>query len=394
MIVLTLLALTTLTLYFIIGIDIYFYFREIYSRIGIGRWHSRTVWEEKINTINRKWLLDPPIVKLTDQNRHIAIDKLNGRYKSNVIQSWQEAGILLGQASTQQSSQNIQQYLTLKIDPHSKTWKAPIEQVDQALLAYAISYHLEYPEEYKNLFDDTLNFILKLMGNDGTIMYRSFLPDVRFVDTLGFICPFLVYYGKTFNEPQYIDLAIKQLRTYQQEASLESSNLVSHAYDIQTKVPLGIYGWGRGMGWYILGLLGMYKELPDNRFDDITFIKGVIIKTSETLLPFQNKNGGFNSMIPLASSRYDSSITCLAGKLFLAAFQVSENRKFLEASEKCINRLMGVTRKTGAIDYCQGDTKGIGIYSNTFDVMPFTQGLTVQLVQDYKFIRQCSESLV
>jgi len=42
---------------------------------------------------------------------------------------------------------------------------------------------------------------------------------------------------------------------------------------------------------------------------------------------------------------------------------------------------MKVTRRNGAIDFSQGDTKGIGIYASTFDVMPFTQGLAIRLAQ-------------
>lgn len=37
---------------------------------------------------------------------------------------------------------------------------------------------------------------------------------------------------------------------------------------------------------------------------------------------------------------------------------------------------MASTQRNGAIDYSQGDTKGIGMYSTVFSIMPFIQGLT------------------
>ena len=40
---------------------------------------------------------------------------------------------------------------------------------------------------------------------------------------------------------------------------------------------------------------------------------------------------------------------------------------------------MKATRRNGAVDYCQGDTYGIGYYSQIFSVMPFVQGLTLML---------------
>ena len=37
--------------------------------------------------------------------------------------------------------------------------------------------------------------------------------------------------------------------------------------------PLGVYGWGRGAGWYTLGLIATYKELPDG--EDKQWLKAV-----------------------------------------------------------------------------------------------------------------------
>lgn len=49
-----------------------------------------------------------------------------------------------------------------------------------------------------------------------------------------------------------------------------------------------------------------------------------------------------------------------------------------EAADRCLDKLRSVTRITGAIDWCQGDTKGIGIFAQTYDIMPFAQGLTLR----------------
>ena len=104
-------------------------------------------------------------------------------------------------------------------------------------------------------------------GNDGTVYYRSTIPSIRFVDTIGFICPFLTLYGSRFNKPEYIDLAVFQIKDYVENAFLTTPFIPAHAFNYKTKVPLGIYGWGRGLGWFILGIVDMYNELPDNHKD-------------------------------------------------------------------------------------------------------------------------------
>ena len=39
---------------------------------------------------------------------------------------------------------------------------------------------------------------------------------------------------------------------------------------------------------------------------------------------------------------------------------------------------MKATMRDGAIDCCQGDTHGIGSFSQTFDIMPFAQGMALR----------------
>ena len=40
--------------------------------------------------------------------------------------------------------------------------------------------------------------------------------------------------------------------------------------------------------------------------------------------------------------------------------------------------LQSVTRRDGTVDFSQGDTKGIGVYSMNFDRLPFTQGFVLR----------------
>jgi len=134
------------------------------------------------------------------------------------------------------------------------------------------------------------------------------------------------------------------------------------------------------LGWFILGIVDMYNELDKNHKEK-TYLKTIIIKTANDTLKFQKEDGGFNAMIAVDGSRHDSSITVLAGWLFFNTYLITKDDKHLKASKKCIESLMKVTRRNGAIDFSQGDTKGIGIYASTFDVMPFTQGLAIRLAQ-------------
>lgn len=102
------------------------------------------------------------------------------------------------------------------------------------------------------------------IGEDGTIEYRKFMKGYRYVDTIGFICPFLVTYGIRYNKSECIDLAVKQIKEYETYGMLNLSHIPCHAYRLEDKVPLGLYGWGRGLGWFAIGLIDTWNELPEN----------------------------------------------------------------------------------------------------------------------------------
>ena len=50
-----------------------------------------------------------------------------------------------------------------------------------------------------------------------------------------------------------------------------------------------------------------------------------------------------------------------------------------EAATKAEKALMSMTRRNGLVDFAQGDTKGMGLYSDYFSTMPFVQGMTLYL---------------
>ena len=49
-----------------------------------------------------------------------------------------------------------------------------------------------------------------------------------------------------------------------------------------------------------------------------------------------------------------------------------------EEAKKALDYLNSVTRRNGAIYFSQGDTKAIGVYSQNFDILPFTQGFVLK----------------
>lgn len=319
------------------------------SRIHIGRWNDRNEWQKVVESKARQWLRHSPTVKVTDQNRLLLWNILRGRYRSKTIQSWQDAGLLMGL-----SCEDALAY----VNRHKRLFSKKTLDVDYALLAYALKkkniLSCEDEEKMKQVFKPYIK-------SGRSVPYRPNMLDIRFVDTIGFICPFLFCVGLK-------EVALRQIEEY--DKALFNGVYPPHAYNVKTNKPLGVFDWSRGVGWYILGLV----ETPhlNGNCERIKRLSGELLKC-------QRLEGGFSCMLFNKNERFESSGTALIGLLFVKAYEITADDVYLKAALSVERALMKNTRRDGTVDFAQGDTKGIGFYSRTFDRMPFAQGITLYL---------------
>ena len=104
-----------------------------------------------------------------------------------------------------------------------------------------------------------------------------------------------------------------------------------------------------------------------------------VIKFAKTVIKYQQQNGSWNWTVTRKESRADSSATATLCWFLLNASDIdSISNECKDAYENGIKYLMSVTRRNGIVDFSQGDTKDIGVYSILFDKLPFTQGFCIR----------------
>ncbi len=379
-----LLLIVFFTLLLVLIIDLYPQLNTWQSRIKIGRFSNDELWKEKVKTIAVRWLRQTPTIKVTDNTRLIIIDILKGNYSRNAIQSWQEAALLLGLNEYKSATRNkeisnsINAFVASKLDSKGN-WIVPPTEVDSVILGYALLKLDDFDyTKYRPAFDFLYEMILNLKGSDGTIAYRKHTSDYRYVDTIGFISPFLVRYGLLFNQPEAVALGINQIRVFNSHGMLASNFIPCHTYNIKTNLPVGLFGWGRGLGWYAIGLIDAWSELPESHTEKEE-VTQMVIAFAKMALSFQNDNGSWNWLITNRQSQFDSSTTATLAWFFAKAAVLPNISKESEnAKVKALHYLKQVTRRDGVIDFSQGDTKTIGVHSQQFDILPFTQGFCLR----------------
>lgn len=351
------------------GIDAYMAFYTWSSRIKVGRYKTVLEWLAKSEKVVTRWLKRTPTVKKKDNNRYIVLDMIKGEYRSSTIQSWQEAGLLMGIDHKDIQYKALEKHIDLK----AGCWRNIPQEIDSAMLAFQLLKNSKNPSEIKPAMDEMVRLI-ESRCEDGYIWYRTYAKKNLYVDTIGLVCPFLVLYGKTYDAPQYIELGLNQILTYKDKGMLENYMIPCHAYDIEREIPLGIYGWGRGLGWFLLGVIESYLCLKEKERSE--WLCELTKELAETILEFQQEDGGLGSNLAIKTS-YDSSITAIAGYYLANCYKEFDEKRYKEGAQKCMKKLMSVTKRTGVLDLCQGDTKGLGLYSSHYDIMPFAQGIAL-----------------
>jgi len=428
-----LIALAAIVLLF----DLVPVFRTWLARIHIGRYEDAAGWEEAVRRTAVRWVGRTPTVKLTDQSRLVLVDRLRGQYSRSSIQQWQEGALLLGLGEALRlrpdgdAARELRRYLARRFLPDG-SWRQPPENVDAAILAYAV---MKLPKvdanHFRPAFDAVWAMIRRHLGEDGTAGYRKAMMSYRYVDTVGFICPFLTAYGVRFGRSECVELALRQLREFERHGLHPGLGIPCHAYQVDTRAPLGLYGWGRGLAWFALGLADTLSELP-GAHPARPELTQMVAAYARAVLRLQQPSGAwtwaatrpeaaadssataalawFLARAPLIGAASEAGTASSISSVGLAGSSGPANSASLASSasstssvgpaspassispagsgslatsasagaERALAYLMRVTRRSGEIDFSQGDTKDIGVYSARFDILPFTQGFALR----------------
>lgn len=334
------------------------------KRIHIGRYTDKKVWYKSTEKIALKQIKKLPPAPITDRTAYTLLPRLKGEYFNKKFSVWQVA-CLLCVTKENPSAREAAYRFFVKADLTSCEYTPGTAMLLYALLESGF-------EKDKKVIAAAEDYVSKALAatQGGALPYN---PDQKehYVDTLGMVCPFLIKFHQTYGCPEALELAKRQFDEFYTYGINDKTGLPVHCFDSDNKMPLGIYGWGRGCGWLALALdecLGLLDESDEY----YAVLKKRATALCEALLPFQNQNGSFNAIIGVPFSRQESSATAMIGALLCRMGYIAE-------SESCLRFLMSVTRVNGEIDFAQGDTMGIGNYSRRFEPMPAAQAFALRL---------------
>jgi rhamnogalacturonyl hydrolase YesR len=154
-------------------------------------------------------------------------------------------------------------------------------------------------------------------SSTGGALYRPDLPPYRhsvWVDTIYHVPPFLSHLGQVTGDSRRYDDALDVWTSHVSLLANEHSHLLAHSYDTGALLTRG-YGWGRGNGWALYGMVDTLESLPTEHPGRASALKS-FEELSGAVLALQDQSGFWRTLLHDREAYLESSTAAFFGAVF------------------------------------------------------------------------------
>lgn len=193
----------------------------------------------------------------------------------------------------------------------------------------------------------------------GVPMYRPDLGPVRFnawVDTVYHEPSFLCELARLTGEDTYYEDSLNVLFTHVAALTSGQGPFLCHAAETVLPTYKG-YGWGRGQGWALYGMIDTLQRLPKahTRYDDV--LQHARTFASHILL-LQDASGFWRTLIHDRESYLESSTAAFLGGAFYRGVRIGAlSEEFATAADRAWSAV------TTRVDVSRGDFYGVSAWT-------------------------------
>ena len=224
--------------------------------------------------------------------------------------------VLSGKDTLQLADPGLVKRIDEAMESHLSLWQeqynGKVDFVDDALAGAALVKM--YAQTGKDLYRDAANRIYRFVFEaprdpEGSIIYNPGKTCNIFVDGIGQSAMFLSLYGRVFKNTEALSLAKTQLMNFRKYGMDDRSGLCYHGYCItdgnagRLIEKKGLLGWGRAMGWLMMGLSEYCKGNVD--MEIATWYRDLCGIVESYVRP----DGGFSWQLQAIEGHLDTSAT-------------------------------------------------------------------------------------
>ncbi len=255
--------------------------------------------------------------------------------------------------------------------------------VDDAVSGMALIdlHQITGDEKYKKAADAIAGFLLRHETDKaGSLPYRPGQKnDFIYADMIGMVCPFLSKYGMTYENGNAVRLAVTQINNFVNFGMDVRTNLPYHGYHYKSGVKYGIIGWGRAVGWLMMGMSGTLDAIGDSHPDYET-VKQSYRRIVDKVEAYQLENGMYGWQLPAREGPVDTSATAM---ILYSIARSLDNGVLIGIHRSRMIRgrqalLQAVTE--GKLGNCLAECQGFGMYPQVYGAYPWSLGTALSLL--------------
>lgn len=242
-------------------------------------------------------------------------------------------------------------------------------------------YEITGEERYKDGADLVAQALFSMeTDNGGSIIFNpSSGNKYIFADMIGIVCPFLIRYGIQCDSNAALNLAITQIQNFLDRGMDEKTVLPYHGYDFESGTKYGIIGWGRAVGWLMLGLSGMLKYLPQDR-PSYEPLKQAYRRIVDKVEAYQLPSGLYPWQLSCKDGPMDTSATAM---ILYAIAESLENKVLIGIHKSRMVRgrdaLLSMIQE-GRVGGASAECLDFNMYPLQFGSYPWSDGPTLALL--------------
>jgi rhamnogalacturonyl hydrolase YesR len=203
----------------------------------------------------------------------------------------------------------------------------------------------------------------------GTLIYRpGRAHDYVFADGIGMAALFLDAYGRAYGDERASGEAAKQLKAYLSMATDARTGLPYHGYETAAGTKNGLVGWGRAVGWLMMGMSGTHDAGLRLRLRDLA-------RSAEELC---GEDGLFPWLLTAPQGPRDVSATAMirwaeARALENGALPASDREKFSAGFSASAEGILAHTAD-GRVGQSLSECAGFAEHPQIYGCYPWGQG--------------------
>lgn len=235
-------------------------------------------------------------------------------------------------------------------------------------------------EKYKKAADEIVNFLFHHETDAaGSLLYRPKQKNgYIFADMIGMVCPFLCKYGSTYKDLNAVNLAITQIQNFIDFGMDAKTNLPYHGYQYENGIKYGVIGWGRAVGWLLMGMSEALAYIEETHPGYET-IKQAYRRIVDKVEVYQRENGLYSWQLEAKDGPVDTSATAM---ILYAIARSLDTRVLIGIHKSRMIRgrdalLQMVTE--GKIYECLAECQGFSLYPQIYGAYPWSLGPALSL---------------